>query len=81
MSKASLYCCSLFCLLTHILHAQVNGRRPFPGIQMEAVTENTKRIMELPEVKGVLISRVILGPTAEKKQTINMMCENFMLFI
>ena len=55
--------CSLF---TNILQAQVIGRRPFLGIQMEAVTEDTKRIMELPEVKGVLISRVIPGSTAEK---------------
>ncbi|HXB10387.1 MAG TPA: PDZ domain-containing protein [Bacteroidia bacterium] len=66
MSKASLYYCFLFCLLTYILQAQVNGRRPFLGIQMDAITEDTKRIMELPEVKGVLISRVIPGSTAEK---------------
>jgi pimeloyl-ACP methyl ester carboxylesterase len=40
-------------------------RRPFLGIQMEKVSDDTKRIMELPSVKGVLIANVIPNSTAE----------------
>lgn len=54
--------CSLQIVL---LSAQTLPRRAFLGIQMEEVTEDVKRIMKLPQAKGVLISRVIQGSTAE----------------
>jgi uncharacterized protein len=66
MNRFKASACFLFCILSAIVLAQVSERRPFLGIQMEAVTEDTKRIMELPDVKGVLIIKVFPGSTAEK---------------
>lgn len=40
-------------------------RRAFLGIQMEVVTDEVQRVMNLPSAKGILISRVIPGSTAE----------------
>lgn len=51
----------LFCLSAH---AQELTRRSFLGIQMEPVTEDVRRVMELPETKGVLINRIVPGSTA-----------------
>jgi pimeloyl-ACP methyl ester carboxylesterase len=65
MKKGLIYIAILACLPS-LVQAQTTGRRPFFGIQMETVTDDTKRILELPEVKGVLISRVIPGSTAER---------------
>jgi uncharacterized protein len=66
MHKATLFCYSLLCLFSFRMQAQVSNRRPFLGIQMEAVTEDTKRIMELQDAKGVLIIKVFPGSTSEK---------------
>lgn len=41
-------------------------RRAFFGIQMEPVTDDVQRVMNLPAAKGVLVQRVIPGSTAEK---------------
>ncbi|MBC7861767.1 MAG: alpha/beta fold hydrolase [Bacteroidia bacterium] len=41
------------------------ARRSFLGIQMEKITDDTKRIMELPSENGVLITKVIAGSSAE----------------
>ncbi len=51
---------TLFCL------SQELKRRPFLGIQMEKISDDTKRIMELPSSKGVLVANVIPNSTAEK---------------
>src|SRR5579863_9898597 len=65
MRKAIIGSCFLFCIYSAT--GQPSGsRRPFLGIKMEAVTDDTKRIMELPAIKGVLISQVFAGSTAEK---------------
>jgi uncharacterized protein len=47
-------------------HAQELRRRALFGIQMETINEDTKRIMELPSVKGVLINKVVPKSSAEK---------------
>ena len=47
------------------LIAQPLPRRAFFGVRMEAVTDETARIMNLPAVKGVLVSSVVPGSTAE----------------
>jgi pimeloyl-ACP methyl ester carboxylesterase len=59
-----LFLFSLPCVIT--LPAQTLTRRPFMGIQLEAVTPDIQRIMGLPDTKGVLISRVFPGSTGEK---------------
>lgn len=51
---------TLFCV------SQDLKRRPFLGVQLDKITEDVKRIMELPNEKGVLISGVIANSTAEK---------------
>lgn len=51
-------------LLYNSIQAQELTRRSFLGIQMEAVTDDVRRIMELPDTKGVLINRVVPGSTA-----------------
>lgn len=48
-----------------ITWAQPLHRRAFFGVRMEAVTGETARIMNLPAVKGVHVSNVIPGSTAE----------------
>lgn len=45
--------------------AQTLPRRAFFGVRMEAVTDEVARVMNLPAVKGVLVSDVIPGSTAE----------------
>lgn len=52
-------------LFIYSLQAQELTRRSFLGIQMEPVTEEVQRVMELPAVKGVLIQRVVPGSSAE----------------
>jgi uncharacterized protein len=47
-------------------NAQELARRPLLGIQMEKVTADTKRIMELPSEKGVLVKSIIPNSSAEK---------------
>jgi len=54
---------SLF-LVGIICKGQELARRPLLGIQMEQITEDVKRVMELPVVKGVLIKAVIPNTTA-----------------
>ncbi|HXB42392.1 MAG TPA: PDZ domain-containing protein [Bacteroidia bacterium] len=54
---------SLF-LFGIICKAQELARRPLLGIQMEQITEDVKRIMELSSLKGVLIKGVISNTTA-----------------
>jgi uncharacterized protein len=66
MNRLKVCVCFLLCILSLIVRAQVRERRPFLGIQMEAITDDTKRIMELPDIKGVLIIKVFPGSTAEK---------------
>lgn len=66
MNKFKVCTCFIFCILSVIAEGQVRNRRPFLGIQMEAITDDTKRIMELPDTKGVLIIKVFPGSTAEK---------------
>jgi pimeloyl-ACP methyl ester carboxylesterase len=53
-------------LFSCFINAQELARRPFLGIQMEKVSDDTKRIMELPSVKGVLVKGVIAASSAEK---------------
>jgi uncharacterized protein len=48
------------------MQAQELPRRVFLGIRMEKITDDTKRIIGLENVSGVMISEVILGSTAEK---------------
>jgi pimeloyl-ACP methyl ester carboxylesterase len=45
--------------------AQTLPRRAFFGVRMEAVTDETARVMNLSAVKGVLVNNVIPGSTAE----------------
>lgn len=45
--------------------AQTLPRRAFFGVRMEAVTDETARVMNLPAVKGVLVSSVVSASTAE----------------
>jgi pimeloyl-ACP methyl ester carboxylesterase len=50
----------------HITRAQELARRPLLGIQMLKVDEDTRRVMHLPDLKGVLIKSVIPNSTAVK---------------
>jgi pimeloyl-ACP methyl ester carboxylesterase len=52
------------CILTGFVRAQELPRRSLLGIQMDPVTDDVKRIMELPDVKGVLIKGVLPNTTA-----------------
>ncbi len=45
--------------------AQNLPRRAFFGVRMENITDETARVMNLPAVKGVLVSGVVPGSTAE----------------
>ena len=45
--------------------AQNLPRRAFFGVRMENITDETARLMNLPAVKGVLVSGVVPGSTAE----------------
>lgn len=57
---------TLFLAITWLSFSQELKRRPFLGIQMGKITDDVKRIMELPADKGVLINGVIPNSTAEK---------------
>ena len=48
-----------------LVKAQNLPRRAFFGVRMENVTDEPPRVMNLPAVKGVLVSAVIPGSTAE----------------
>ncbi|MCK6694499.1 MAG: PDZ domain-containing protein, partial [Thermoanaerobaculia bacterium] len=61
--KISVLLSALNCHIPAI--AQELPRRAFLGIQMEPVTDDVQRVMQLPAAKGVLIQRVIPGSTAE----------------
>jgi pimeloyl-ACP methyl ester carboxylesterase len=52
-------------MLSISVSAQQLPRRVFVGIRMEKVTDDTKRLIGLNDVKGVMISEVIPGSTAE----------------
>jgi len=54
------FCCAYFSI-----NARELGRRPLLGIQVEVVTGDVQRVMNLPEQKGLLIDRVIPASTAE----------------
>ena len=60
----SLYLLFLFCFCRPG-EAQTLPRRAFFGVRMENITDETARIMKLPAVKGVLVSGVVPGSTAE----------------
>jgi len=62
--KHYFFLATLFCSLFST--AQELARRPLLGIQMEKITEDTKRIMDLPSTKGVLVNLIISGSSAEK---------------
>lgn len=61
--KTGVFACIALCAIP--LFAQELPRRAFLGIQMEPVTDDIRRVMQLPAAKGVLIQRVIPGSTAE----------------
>lgn len=63
-SKTLLLLLLLFCGFQKIT-AQNLTRRAFFGVRMENITEETARVMNLPAVKGVLVSSVVAGSTAE----------------
>lgn len=48
------------------IYAQELPRRVYLGIRMENLTEEVKKMMGLPGTKGILISEVLPGSTAEK---------------
>jgi pimeloyl-ACP methyl ester carboxylesterase len=64
MKSVALCLISLF--FTAFSTAQELRRRPFLGIQMTRIDEDTRRVMQLDTEKGVLIKNVIAGSTAEK---------------
>jgi len=47
------------------IKAQELARRAFLGIQMEKISEDTKRIMELSSTEGVLVSKVFANSSAD----------------
>ena len=54
-----------FSILSLQVFSQELPRRALLGVQMQPVTEEVQKVMNLPSVKGVLIDRVIPGSTAE----------------
>jgi uncharacterized protein len=64
MKKIALY---IGLIISHlaILQAQNLPRRPFLGVMMENVNEETKRRLKLPEVQGVLVRNIVPQSTAE----------------
>lgn len=57
---------AIFCITSYSgIYAQELPRRSFLGIQMENITADTRRLMELSETHGVLIQNTIPGSTAE----------------
>jgi pimeloyl-ACP methyl ester carboxylesterase len=57
---------TLFLTFALFSFSQELKRRPFLGTKLEKISEDVKRIMELPNGRGVLISEVIANSTAEK---------------
>lgn len=57
---------TLLSVLSFFSFSQELKRRPFLGTKLDKITDDVKRIMELPNEKGVLISEVIANSTAEK---------------
>jgi hypothetical protein len=57
-----------FALIVNVLfcNSQELKRRAFLGAKLDKITDDVKRIMELPSEKGVLISAVVPNSTAEK---------------
>lgn len=56
----------LFLLVSLTALSQELPRRAFLGIRMTKVNDDTKRLLNLAEEKGVLLEEVIAGSTAEK---------------
>jgi pimeloyl-ACP methyl ester carboxylesterase len=63
--KRLLFPIILLLTITHTTIAQDIQRRSFLGIQMENVTIDVMRVMELKDSNGVLINHVVPGSTAE----------------
>lgn len=61
------FCClGLLALCTTLpLAAQTLARRAFFGVRMENISDETARIMQLPALKGVLITSTVPGSSAE----------------
>jgi pimeloyl-ACP methyl ester carboxylesterase len=57
---------ALFLAISLFSFSQELKRRPFLGTKLDKISEDVKRVMELPNEKGVLISEVIANSTAEK---------------
>jgi pimeloyl-ACP methyl ester carboxylesterase len=62
--KKSFICLAL--AASFAVGAQDLPRRPLLGTQLVKVDEDTKRVMDLPEMKGALIKSIIPHSTAEK---------------
>lgn len=66
MNMNKTFVIALFVLLaSSSVSAQNLPRRAFFGVRMENITDETARVMNLPAVKGVLVSSVVPGSTAE----------------
>jgi pimeloyl-ACP methyl ester carboxylesterase len=60
---------SLICIIIMMSHpgfTQELPRRVFVGIRMEKLTDDMKRIIGLPDVKGIMVNEVLPRSTAEK---------------
>lgn len=57
---------TLFLTIALFATSQELKRRPFLGTKLDKITDDVKRIMELPSGKGVLVSEVIANSTAER---------------
>lgn len=53
------------CITTHSVFSQELLRRAFFGVRMEALTEEGARILKMPAPKGVMVSAIVPGSTAE----------------
>lgn len=56
---------TLLCACAAQIFAQELPRRAFFGVRMETLTEEGARILKLPAAKGVLVSGIVPGSTAE----------------
>ena len=66
MNMNKTFVIALFVLVvSSSVSAQNLPRRAFFGVRMENITDETARVMNLPAVKGVLVSSVVPGSTAE----------------
>ena len=57
---------TFFLAITLFSFSQELKRRAFLGAKLDKITEDVKRVMDLPNDKGVLISMVVPNSTAEK---------------